>query len=549
MRPSEQNAEQKPKKQAGDSKTSGSSSSGSASEPAKIPSEKSRAEALSKKVSITDEFINFDFSKTHISEAELSCIRGDLEKRGLAEEADRMFGGEEVNFTEKRSVLHTVLRHEDVIKSISKGVQEAPFEGEKQLVHAELMKIKALCEKLHGGSLKGATGKTISTVVNIGIGGSDLGPRMVCEALACYKMPGTSVFFVSNIDPSEMKDVLSKVDLEETMFIVVSKTFTTQETIANARMALEIMAEKMEASCEEVSRLHFVAVSSNMKEALNFGIQNVFSMWDFVGGRYSLWSAAGLSIALYVGFDHFLRLLLGASIMDKHFLSNPLESSPTLHAMLELYYNDRGYPSKCIVAYDFYMRSFYLHIQQLDMESNGKSGTRDGGTAKQTGMIVWGGVGTNSQHSFFQLLHQGTHKVLSEFLVPLVPDEDFKTGGHSHHTMVVANCLAQSEALMVGCPSGDVHKNFPGDKPSITICYSRLSPEVLGALIAHYEHKVFVQGFYWGINSFDQFGVQLGKTIASKIQRSIENTEETLGYSPSTNMAIEMVRFAKSSRT
>eukprot|EP00866_Antonospora_locustae_P001352 jgi/Antlo1/1352/1065 len=333
------------------------------------------------------------------------------------------------------------------------------------------------------------------------------------------------------------------------MFIVVSKTFTTQETIANARMALEIMAEKMGAPHEEVSSLHFVAISSNTKEALNFGIKNVFSMWDFVGGRYSLWSAAGLSIALYVGFDHFLRLLSGASIMDKHFLSNPLESTAAIHAIIELYYNNKEYSSKCIVAYDFYMRSFYLHIQQLDMESNGKSGTRDGSTAKRTGMIVWGGVGTNSQHSFFQLLHQGTHKVLAEFLVPLVPDEEFKTNGHSHHTMVVANCLAQSEALMVGCPSDDVHKNFPGDKPSITICYSRLNPEVLGALIAHYEHKVFVQGLYWGINSFDQFGVQLGKTIASKIQRSIENAEKILSYSPSTNMAVEMARFSKNNCT
>ena len=225
-------------------------------------------------------------------------------------------------------------------------------------------------------------------------------------------MSGISVFFVSNIDPSEMNDVLSKVDLEETMFVVVSKTFTTQETIANARMALDIMAAKMGVPREEVSSRHFVAVSSNTEEVRKFGIKNVFSMWDFVGGRYSLWSPAGLVIALYVGFDHFLRLLSGASLMDKHFLSNPLESLPTLHAILELYYNNMGYPSKCIVAYDFYMRSFYLHIQQLDMESNGKEGTKSGCAARQTGMVVWGGVGTNSQHSFFQLLHQGTHKVL-----------------------------------------------------------------------------------------------------------------------------------------
>ncbi|KAL0266026.1 UNVERIFIED_CONTAM: hypothetical protein PYX00_011743 [Menopon gallinae] len=459
-----------------------------------------------------------------------------------------MFGGKRINFTEDRSVLHTVLRHEDVIKSISKNEQDAPFEGEKQLVHAELLKIRELCERLHGGGLRGATGRKICAVVNIGIGGSDLGPRMVCEALACYRIPGVNAFFVSNIDPSEMKDVLSRVDLEETMFVVVSKTFTTQETIANARMALEIMDAKMSVPREEISSKHFVAVSSNTEEARKFGIRNVFSMWDFVGGRYSLWSAAGLAIALYVGFDNFLRLLSGASIMDRHFISSPLESSPALHAILELYYNDTEYPTKCIVAYDFYMRSFYLHIQQLDMESNGKAGTKEGGIAHRTGMIVWGGVGTNSQHSFFQLLHQGTHRVLVEFLVPLVPEEEFKTEGHSHHTMVVANCLAQSEALMAGCPSDNVHKNFPGNKPSITICYSKLSPEVLGALIAHYEHKVFVQGLYWGINSFDQFGVQLGKTIASKIQRSIENTEETLDYSPSTNTAIEMARLAKNGR-
>lgn len=511
----------------------------------KIPEDVVRTLELTKRMDVGDEFVSFDFAKTHMTSAEFSQIVREMDEKDLVGTTAKMFGGEKINFTEDRSVLHTLLRDEDIINSLARESPEASFGGEKETVKNELWKIKRFCEELHNGTVKGVTGKGITTIVNIGIGGSDLGPRMVCEALECYALPGMRSFFVSNVDPSEMKSVLAKVNAEETLFVVVSKTFTTQETIANARMALEVVARETKTDIADVSNKHFVAVSSNLDEVTKFGIENIFAMWDFVGGRYSLWSAAGLSIALYIGFDHFLRLLSGASAIDRHFRSDPLRSIQTLHAAIEIYYGNVGYSTKCIVPYDFYMRSFYLHIQQLDMESNGKTATREGRASKQTGMIVWGGVGTNSQHSFFQLLHQGTHKVLTELLVPLTPDEDFETSGTSHHAMVLANCFAQGEALMKGSPADDTNRAFDGDRPSITICYSRLTPEVLGALVAHYEHKVFVQGLYWGINSFDQFGVQLGKTIAGAILKSIESVEDSGEYSPSTLSAIEMARAAQ----
>lgn len=501
--------------------------------------------SLVEKVDVVDEFVSFDFSKTHIENKDILTFRRKMEKKGVEKAVNAMFEGDKINFTENRSVLHTALRDGDVIKKASGGGRDKVLSEEKECVHAELMKIKGFCEKIHGKALQGVTNKCINTVVNIGIGGSDLGPRIICEALECYKIPGMRVFFVSNIDPSEMKHVLCQINLEETLFVVVSKTFTTQETISNAKLALDIACTKMKKEPSEVSNKHFVAVSSNVEEVSKFGINNVFAMWDFVGGRYSLWSAAGLSIALYTGFDHFLRLLSGGSAMDRHFRRDPLYSSSALHAMIEIHYGSLGYPTKCIVPYDFYMRSFYLHIQQLEMESNGKTSTKSGRTQEQTGMIVWGGVGTNSQHSFFQLLHQGTHKVLCEFLIPLVPEEEFQTEGHSHHTILVANCLAQCEALMKGQASSDLNKNFDGNKPSITISYSKLTPETLGALVAHYEHKVLIQGLYWGINSFDQFGVQLGKKIATSILKGIEDPEDPLNYSASTKSTIELVRMSK----
>lgn len=489
---------------------------------------------------IADEKVFFDFTKTHITIDEYQKISDELEEKDLLSEVKKMFEGGKTNFTEDRSVMHTALRHKDVLDCLEKEM-DTECTNDLKFICDEFKKIKEFTEKFEKGELKGASGKILNKLVNIGIGGSDLGPRFVCEALDFYKLQDKKAFFVSNVDALELDNVLSMVDVEETLFIIVSKTFTTQETLANARLALKMVSEKTGKSENEISDLQFVAVSSNIEEVEKFGIKNVFAMWDFVGGRYSLWSAVGISISLFLGFKNFLKLLRGASIVDEDFRNDPLNSAPLMHAILEIFYGRSGYPTKCIVPYDYYLRNFYLHIQQLDMESNGKSATRTAYSKEQTGMVVWGGVGTNSQHSFFQLLHQGTHKVLSEFLLPIKPIKEFKTSGATHHEMVVANCLAQTEALMNGKKSENPHKNFEGNKPSLTFAYTRLCPETLGALIAHYEHKVFVGGLCWEINSFDQFGVQLGKEIANKILDSVQSGDSDI-FSASTVKILKEIR-------
>ncbi|ELQ76576.1 Glucose-6-phosphate isomerase, partial [Trachipleistophora hominis] len=498
-----------------------------------------RTEKFVRKVNVGDEAIYFDYSKTHIDTMLLHELN-----RGFRSTETRkgMFKKEELNFTEHRKVLHIALRDKNVLEAIEKNGSGDKLGEEEQLVFHELKKMRQFERKFEEGELLGVTGKKLRTVVNIGIGGSDLGPRMVTEALEFYKKDNVKVFYIANIDSTETERVFSKIDAEETLFIVVSKTFTTLETLANARLALKLMKERLNVDEREITEKHFVAVSANKEEVVNFGINNCFDMWDFVGGRFSLWSAVGLSIILYIGFTNFLSLLKGASIMDEHFKNEITEKNvPILQAYIEVYYtNFRKYESRCVVAYDEYLKNLYLYLQQLEMESNGKMATFSGSVSWNTGMVLWGGVGTSAQHSFFQLLHQGTRRVLVEFILPLQPLGDHKVMDHSHFEMLFANCVAQSQALMVGTETSNNNKYFGGNRPSITICYTKLTPAVLGALIAFYEHKVFVQGLYWRINSFDQFGVELGKSLAKKVLEYID--DEPKDVDNSTKNLIELYK-------
>lgn len=515
-----------------------------------------RTQKFTFKLKIKDEFLYFDYTKTNIKAMKLSEMFKNffaLKRKNL------MFEKEIVNYTEGRKVLHVSLRNKNVLdlleqmndenekvdelkmkvkdaqkeitgknqkKSENKEIKEnkkinelnEKLGSEEKMVFEELLKMKEFSRKFENGELKGCTNKKLKTIVSIGIGGSDLGPRVVTEALDFYKKDGVDVHFIANIDPTETFKIFDKINIEETLFIVISKTFTTQETIANAKLALKLISEKMKFNEKEIANKHFVAVSANKNEVLKFGIQNSFDMWDFVGGRYSLWSAVGLPIILFIGFDNFCRLLRGASLMDEHFEnSDNHENLPIIQAVVEIFYSKMQYNNKCIVAYDEYLKNIYLYLQQSEMESNGKSATLDGLANYDTGMLIWGGVGTSTQHSFFQLLHQGTRKVLLEFLLPLQPLKDEKVSDFSHFEMLFANCLAQSRALMVGSDNPEANRHFSGNRPSITICYSKLTPEILGALIAFYEHKIYIQGLYWKINSFDQFGVELGKKLAKEI--------------------------------
>lgn len=488
-----------------------------------------RVKKLSRRTMVEEEFIHYDFSKTHLTE---EILDGYLQKMdGFGKKIDGMFCGERINFTEDRKVLHVALRDKVVLDMIE-GREDAKLDSDRMMVYEELVKIREFVGDFESGRMCGVTGKRLDTIVNIGIGGSDLGPRMVCDALGHYGRKGVQAHFISNVDATDTIRVFERIDPERTLFVVVSKTFTTLETIQNAELAMRLLEKSLGRTGLEIASKHFVAVSSNVAEAGRYGISRVFSMWDFVGGRFSLWSAVGISIALYVGFDGFVRLLRGASAVDEEFHRNRGRSNVEMvHAAVEIFYSECGFDNKCLVPYDQYMEKFYLYLQQAEMESNGKPSEKG-----DTGMIIWGGIGTNTQHSFFQLLHQGTRKVLTEFLMPLEPLHS-EAG---HHRMVVSNCLAQSRALMVGKSDPDGGKSFEGNRPTVTICYSKLTPETLGGMIAHYEHKIFVQGLYWGINSFDQFGVTLGKTIATEVSESLEG-KGSKEYDESTKELMSLV--------
>lgn len=488
-----------------------------------------RTRMLTCKSRIDEEMIYYDFSKTHLTE---NIVDGYVRRmEGIERKIEGMFSGERINFTEDRKVLHVALRNKDVLDKVE-GKRDVELSGDHRTVYEELVRMRVFVEEFGAGRMCGASGKELNTVVNIGIGGSDLGPRMVCDALSQYGRKGTEVHFVSNIDATEMIRVFERIDPESTLFVVVSKTFTTLETMKNAELAVRFLRDRLGKEESDIRNKHFIAVSSNVSEVRRHGISRVFAMWDFVGGRFSLWSAVGISIALYVGFENFVCLLRGASVVDEDFRrKRGRENMEMLHAIAEIFYSERNYNNKCLVSYDQYMEKFYLYLQQAEMESNGKP-SREG----ETGMIVWGGVGTNTQHSFFQLLHQGTRKILTEFVMPLTPLHS----EHEYHRMVVSNCLAQSRALMVGRESSRREEAFSGNRPSITICYSRLCPKTLGAMIAHYEHKIFVQGVYWGINSFDQFGVTLGKKIATELLGALECGKRD-GYDESTNAMLGLL--------
>ncbi|NKI18029.1 glucose-6-phosphate isomerase [Spongiibacter sp. KMU-166] len=470
-----------------------------------------------------------DYSKNRLDERGLSLLLELARRTGLEAGRDAMFAGEEINCTEKRAVLHTALRNVSGNPVRVNGHDVMPE------VRDVLARMGVFCNAVRSGEWRGHTGKAIRSVVNIGIGGSDLGPVMVTRALQAYQSPELSSYFISNIDGAHSKDILATLDPETTLFVVASKTFTTQETLTNARTARRWLLAALKDQSAVAS--HFVAVSSKPELAAEFGIdpQNVFGFWDWVGGRYSLWSAVGLPIALAVGMDNFTALLQGAHDMDEHFRTAPLEENmPVLMALLGIWYrNFFGANSYAILPYSQRLDRLPAFLQQLDMESNGKSVQRDGRPCDYaTGPIIWGEPGTNGQHAFYQLLHQSQELIPCDFLVAARADDL----DPEHHNILLANVIAQSEALMTGKSDEQLraelqsagiegaeqerlfaHKSFPGNRPSNTLVYASLTPGVLGSLIALYEHKVFCQGHIWNINSFDQWGVELGKQLASLI--------------------------------
>lgn len=492
--------------------------------------------------------ILFDYSKNIITGDTLPLLLKLADEADLSEWIDKMFTGEKINFTEGRAALHVALRNRanDAIK----------FEGWDVMpnVNAVLAQMKGFVESVQSGSWKGCTGKTITDVVNIGIGGSDLGPAMVCSALKPYAKPGISVHFVSNIDGSHITETLKLLNPETTIFIIASKTFTTQETLTNANTAKKWFLKSLAKRESDIAR-HFVAISTNQKACQDFGIdpQNMFGFWNWVGGRYSLWSAIGLSIAVYIGMDNFEDLLRGAYEMDTHFRETPFEKNiPVLMALLGIWYsNFFNAKTHAVIPYDQYLSLFPTYLQQLDMESNGKSISREGKQVNHsTGPVIWGTAGTNSQHSFFQLIHQGTQMIPVDFIAAAQSHNPIG----NHHEMLLSNFFAQTEALMKGKTAQEAkdellksglnsdeinkllpHKVFPGNKPTNTFLYKKLTPNILGSLIAMYEHKVFVQGIIWKINSYDQWGVELGKQLAGKILPELTDNKPVSSHDSSTN--------------
>ncbi len=498
----------------------------------------------------------FDFSKNRITEQTLDLLTNLCDACGVREWTRRMFAGEPINGTEGRAVLHTALRH--------RGDRTITVEGTDVMpeVRRVLGQMREFSTAVRDGAWVGHTGRAITDVVNIGIGGSDLGPVMVTEALRPYWKQGLRVHFVSNVDATHLSEVLRRVDPETTLFIVASKTFTTQETLTNARSARAWLVERL--GSEAAVAKHFVALSTNGSAVAEFGIDtnNMFEFWDWVGGRYSLWSAIGLSIAIAIGMDRFEELLTGAYDVDEHFRTAPFrENVPVVMALLGVWY--QGFfdaTAHAVLPYDQYLHRFPAYLQQADMESNGKRATRDGDVVSgyTTGPIVWGEPGTNGQHAFYQLLHQGTHLIPCDFIVAAQSQNPLG----EHQDILVANCIAQSEALMRGKTADEArreleasgasperveelvpHKTFPGNRPSNTFMVERLTPRALGRLIALYEHKIFVQGVIWNIYSFDQWGVELGKQLAKVILPELGDEEGS--HDSSTTQLIEFYRSHK----
>jgi len=497
-----------------------------------------------------------DYSKNRIN-AEVKKLLLDLAKERNVEEArDAMFAGEKINFTEDRAVLHVALRNRSNVPIIVNGKDVMPE------VNAVLNHMKQFCDQVISGSWKGYSGKSITDVVNIGIGGSDLGPLMVTEALKPYAV-GPAVHFVSNIDGTHMAETLKKLNAETTLFVIASKTFTTQETITNAESAKEWFLNA--AKDNKFVAKHFVALSTNAKLVGEFGIDqaNMFEFWDWVGGRYSLWSAIGMTIALNIGYDNFIHLLSGAHWMDNHFKTAPLDANiPVILAVLGVWYgNFYGAETHALLPYDQYMHRFAAYFQQGDMESNGKYVVRAGDKVNySTGPIVWGEPGTNGQHAFYQLIHQGTRIIPADFIAPVKSHNGALRDG-LHHNLLLCNFLAQTEALMKGKSKQEVeqelkkagksaeeikkigaHKEFTGNRPTNSIMVDNISPFTLGAMIAMYEHKIFTQGVIWDINSYDQWGVELGKQLAKAIEPEMKNKDKVNSHDSSTNGLINHIK-------
>ena len=510
------------------------------------------------KFSIHFEDILVDYSKNRITKETLELLFQLAEEMKVREAISSMFSGDKINATEGRSVLHTALRNRSNSPVLVDGKDVMPD------VNEVLGKIKTFSEKLISGEWKGHTGKPINTIVNIGIGGSDLGPVMVTEALKPYKAEHMEAYFVSNVDGTHLSEVLKKVDAETTLFMIASKTFTTQETMTNAHSARDWFLQY--AIDSDHVKKHFVAISTNAQEVAAFGIDtnNMFGFWDWVGGRYSLWSGIGLSIACTVGFDHFEALLEGAHAADQHFQNEALESNiPVIMALLGIWYNNFfGAESHALLPYDQYMHRFAAYFQQGDMESNGKYIDRSGKKVTyQTGPVIWGEPGTNGQHAFYQLIHQGTKLIPCDFLAPAVSHNPVS----DHHAKLLANFFAQTEALMNGKTRAEVEKElsaqglnkeeiaelapfkvFEGNRPTNSILFKKLTPRTLGSLIAFYEHKIFVQGVIWNIYSFDQWGVELGKQLAKKILPELEGEEKVTSHDVSTNGLINQYKVYRS---
>ncbi|AHG78099.1 glucose-6-phosphate isomerase [Mannheimia varigena] len=494
-----------------------------------------------------------DFSKNAINEKTLTLLRQLANECGLESAKNAMFSGKKINRTENRAVLHVALRNRSNTPIAVDGKDVMPE------VNAVLAKMKEFCERVISGEWKGYTGKAITDVINIGIGGSDLGPYMVTEALRPYKNH-LNMHFVSNVDGTHIAEVLRKINPETTLVLVASKTFTTQETMTNALSARKWLLDF--AKDESAVAKHFVALSTNAKEVEKFGIDtaNMFEFWDWVGGRYSLWSAIGLSIALSIGFENFEQLLAGAHAMDNHFLVTPIEKNiPTTLALVGIWNNNfLGAESEAILPYDQYMNRFAAYFQQGNMESNGKFVGRDGKpVTHQTGPIIWGEPGTNGQHAFYQLIHQGTKLIPCDFIAPAQTHNPLS----DHHNKLLSNFFAQTEALAFGKSKEVVEKEFldagktleevveivpfkvfTGNKPTNSILVQKITPYSLGALIAMYEHKIFVQGVIFNIYSFDQWGVELGKQLANRILPELENNEEITSHDSSTNGLINQFK-------
>ncbi|MBI1173660.1 MAG: glucose-6-phosphate isomerase [Sideroxydans sp.] len=503
------------------------------------------------KFSLQFEDILLDYSKNRITDETMALLLGLAQQADIAGWTEKMFSGEKINFTERRAVLHTALR----------GQQPVYVDGEDVMpgVRRALAHMREFSDAVRSGSWRGYSGKAVTDVVNIGIGGSDLGPVMVTEALKPYcGVP--RVHFVSNVDGAQIANTLQQLSPQTTLFIIASKTFTTQETLTNAHTARNWFLA--EAQDEAHIAKHFVALSTNASEVGKFGIDtdHMFEFWDWVGGRYSLWSSIGLSIALAVGMDNFEQLLAGAHAMDEHFRHAPPDKNmPVILGLLGIWYNDFfGAQSQAILPYDQCLHRFPAYFQQGDMESNGKRTDRDGNTVDYaTGAVVWGEPGTNGQHAFYQLIHQGMPLVPADFLAPM--ETHYPLG--SHHPILLSNFFAQTEALMKGKTADEVraelesagmrgddlerllpHKVFPGNHPTNSILFRKLTPYTLGSLIALYEHKIFVQSVIWNINAFDQWGVELGKQLAQKILPELTGGQTISSHDASTNGLINHYR-------